>query len=590
MKRLCFFIMIALLITSMIFGCAPLPDFTGKPQTAKGGTTTDAKDVNIKDIDISVQNEKTVVTFSLLSGSRKAGYAESKLMHLPLYEIIMLDQPQRLMVRFDNISFWDYEQKDSWTVSGFIKGLFREVPAYNNSLTIFIQLSGSASFDVKEDEGNLIVTLTQEEENTASKYYCTANAFYEHQEGKWPESVAMQPVLCSDLINKLLISQPFDTKDEAQGYLNSIEETVKKALPDVGLSVISVAKNALPDFSSGIDYAMVESRGVLMKDGSLLSTPVLLENGRYLDTSSDGRILFSRLYKPEEPSMEQDNYLASEQLWLLHSDGHTQRINTAEFFMIFKAKFSADGRYLAILDSSIENRVLYVYDFKNDDMINLGEEGFGSQTADFSWSDTNSTLYAMTGNSDTKQMRSCAFAEDGSLQIQTVEEQEGAQGSVAVWNGRVFFADKTAGRVYEIGDTRRELTSGVDICAQPDSGDLLVLETLPSANDNVSTSLKLCNIDTGETVYITQNTDIEAFGFMPGGKVYFLDAMTGKATEGYPYELFVYDIASQSLQEIALCGTDEFATSASGVLYFIDYLGVVENGFYATFTYNISLN
>ena len=79
----------------------------------------------------------------------------------------------------------------------------------------------------------------------------------------------MQPVLCSDLTNKLLISRPFDSKDEAQGYLKSIEEKVKKALPDVSLSVVSVAKNALPDFTSGIDYAMVESRGVLMKDDSL---------------------------------------------------------------------------------------------------------------------------------------------------------------------------------------------------------------------------------------------------------------------------------------------------------------------------------
>ena len=300
--------------------------------------------------------------------------------------------------------------------------------------------------------------------------------------------------------------------------------------------------------------------------------------------------MFSRLYKPDQPSMEQDNYLASEQLWLLYADGHTQNIDTAEFFRVSKAKFSADGRYLAVLDFSIENSVLYVYDFNNKDLINLGEEGFGSQTSDFSWSDTGNVLFAMTGSGDTKQMRSCTFSEDASFAIQAVEEQQGAEGILAVWKGRVFFADKSAGRVYEIGDTRRELTTGVDICAQPDSGKLLVLETLPSSGENVLKSLKLYSIDTGETVYITQNTDIIGFGFMPGGKVYFLDAMTSNATEGYPNGLFVYDIASRSLQEIALCGTDEFATSASGVLYFIDYLGVVENGFYATFTYNTSFN
>ncbi len=588
MKRLCFWALCLILIASLAAGCAPQQDQSGAPQTTQGGTATDAKNINIKDIDILKQDENTVVTFSLLSGSRKAGYAESKLTQLPAYQIEMLDQPQRLKIKFDNISFWDYEPKDSWMESDTIQGLFREVPANNSSLIIFIQLTRSASFDVKEDEGNLVLTIKPGNENTDTKYYCTANAFYEHQEGRWPEAVDMQPVLCSDLQNKLLISHPFDTKEEAQAFMQSIEKPVKDALPEAALTVVGIGKNALPDFSSDIDYSFLENRGVLMKDGSFLNTAVLLDNGRYLDTALDGRVVFSRAYKPEEPSMQQDNYLMSERLWIQGADGRANIIDVSEFFLITKAKFSPDGRYLAILDSSIENSVLYVYDFTNTVLINLGEEGFGSQTTDFAWSDVGSTLYAMTGNSDTKQMRSCTFGADGSIQIQAVEELEGAEGSVAVRNGRVYFADKTTGRVYEIGETRRDLTGGVDICARSDSNQLLVLETQPSADEQVPTSLKLFNLDTGETVMITNGTDIVDFGFMPGGKVYFLDAKIADAAEGFPYGLFVYDIAGGTLQEIAVCGTDEFATSDSGVLYFIDYLGEVENGFYATFTYNLS--
>lgn len=588
MKRLCFWALCLILIASLAAGCAPQQDQSGAPQTTQGGTATDAKNINIKDIDILKQDENTVVTFSLLSGSRKAGYAESKLTQLPAYQIEMLDQPQRLKIKFDNISFWDYEPKDSWMESDTIQGLFREVPANNSSLIMFIQLTRSASFDVKEDEGNLVLTIKPGNENTDTKYYCTANAFYEHQEGRWPEAVDMQPVLCSDLQNKLLISHPFDTKEEAQAFMQNIEKPVKDALPEAALTVVGIGKNALPDFSSDIDYSFLENRGVLMKDGSFLNTSVLLDNGRYLDTAPDGRVVFSRAYKPEEPSMQQDNYLMSERLWIQGADGRANIIDVSEFFLITKAKFSPDGRYLAILDSSIENSVLYVYDFTNTVLINLGEEGFGSQTTDFAWSDVGSTLYAMTGNSDTKQMRSCTFGADGSIQIQAVEELEGAEGSVAVRNGRVYFADKTTGRVYEIGETRRDLTGGVDICARSDSNQLLVLETQPSADEQVPTSLKLFNLDTGETVMITNGTDIVDFGFMPGGKVYFLDAKIADAAEGFPYGLFVYDIAGGTLQEIAVCGTDEFATSDSGVLYFIDYLGEVENGFYATFTYNLS--
>lgn len=588
MKQIRFLIVFAILISGLLTGCVLNQEQSDAPQTAAGGVVSDANNINIKDIDITQQDGNTVVTFSLLSGSRTAGYAESKLTNLPAYEIKMLDQPQRLMVRFDNISFWDYEQKSSWALSDFLLGLFREVPSENDSLIIYIQLSRFATFDVSEDESNLTLTITPGDENQSTQYYCVSNAFYEHQEGKWPESVDMQPVLCSDLSNRLLISQPFDTSEEAQSYMQSIQETVNDALPNVVLSVVSVSKSALPDFLTDIDLAQVENRHVLMKDGNYPDMSVLLENGRYLDTASDGRIAFSRQYKPDEAAMEQDNYLMSERLWILDTNGRDQSIDISEFFEIDKALFSYDAKYLAILDSSIENSVLYVYDFDNETLFNLGEEGFGSQTSDFAWSDTDDTIYAMSGNDDTKQMRSCTFYEDGGLSIQAVEEQKGAEGSVAVWNGRLFFADKTEGKIYEIGATRRYITDGADIAVLPESGSLLVLEVKPSQDEQVLTSLKLCDIETGETEYIAEDTDIVSFGYMEGGKVYYLDAAIEDPSEGYPYGLLAYDVASGSLNENAVCSTNEFAISTSGMLYFIDYLGEANDGFYATYTYDLS--
>jgi len=588
LKKLSFFFAVLLLLTGLHAGCIPADDSESTPQPATGGVASVDSNINIKDIDITQQNEQTVVTFSLLSGSRKAGYPESKLAELPPYEIKLLDQPQRLMIRFDNISFRDYEPKVSWAISDFVLGLFREVPADDDSLIIYIQLSRSASFDVSEKEGSLSVALTPGKENESTQYYCVSNSFYEHQEGRWPEEIDMQPVLCSDLQTKLLISKPFDTKEEAESYMQSIKPQLKEALPDAVLSVIDVAKSALPDFITDIDYLQVEGHRVLMKDGTYPETSVLLENGRYLATAPDGSIAFSRFYKPEEPVLDQERFLMSEQLWILDANGRLQSINASEFFTIDKAAFSIDGRYIAILDKSIENRVLYVYDFESQTLINLGEEGFGSQTVDFTWSDASNTLYAMTGNDTTKQMKSCAFSGDGSIAISAVEEQEGAEGHVAVWQGRLFFADSAAGKIYEIAETRREITDGVDIRVQPDSNYLIVLETEPSQDEQVFTNLKLCDVDSGETQYIVQDSAIESFAFMRGGTVYYLDAMAENTKGDYPYGLYAYDIAIASLDEVALCSTNEFATSASGMLYFIDYLGEFNNGFYATYTYDLN--
>jgi hypothetical protein len=320
-------------------GCTSLNDVSGSPQSKTGGTNTAIKNINLKDIDIAEQDGSVVLTFSLISGSRTAGYSESKLTKLPPYKIEMLDQPQRLAITFENIGFWDYEKPDSMPMPGFLLGMFQEVPADSDSLTVYLQLSKAASFKSKELEGMLIVTLTPGDENTQTKYYCAANAFYQHQEGKWPKSIDMKPVLCSDLQNKLLISQPFGTREEAQSYLDSISDTVKSALPGIALSVVGVAKNALPDFSAEIDYSQVESNIVLTADGKRLDTPVLLENGRYLDTASDGRIAFSREYKTDEPALEQDAYLMSESLWILDTGGLAKNIDVSDSFLSKRQSF-----------------------------------------------------------------------------------------------------------------------------------------------------------------------------------------------------------------------------------------------------------
>lgn len=580
--------MVLLIFGALIAGCVPASDTNNGPQTASGGVDLPAENINIKDINITQQNGQAMLDFSLVSGSRKAGYTETKLTQLPAYEIKLLDQPQRLMIRFDHISFWDYEQKQTWALSDFILGVFREVPADGDSLIIYVQLSAEASFDVQEDEGNLKVTVTPGTAAEEKKYYCVANAFYEHQEGRWPGTVDMQPVLCSDLQNKLLISSPFETQGEAQSYADSIETKVSETLPGTKLFVVEIQSGALPDFSDDIDYSKAEQRNLLIKNGTYLDTPVLLENGYYLATSADGRIAFSRKYKPEEPALEQDSYLLSDRLWIL-ANGRSQSLDISEFYSIKEAAFSPDGRYIALLDASIENSVLYVYDFENATLINLGEEGFGSQTAEFAWSDINNTLYAITGyDALHMQMRSCTFADDGSMQIGTLEEEQSGSGSIAVHQNRLFYADSAAGRVYEIGDTRRELTNGVDLCSYVSSNQLLVLEALPSKNEQTLTNLKLCDIDTGETILVSQDSGIIDFGFGRDGKVYYIDAMIENPQEGYPYGLFVYNPQTDTNEQIALCGTEWFASDAPGVLYFIDYIDDGENGFNATYKYDLS--
>ena len=561
--------------------------------TAAGGNAEAAENINIKDIDITAEKEDTVITLSLLCGSREAGYPESKLTALPEYEVTVLDQPQRLKITLHHISFWDYQPKASWALSDFLLGVFREVPADNDTLILYVQLSRAATFAVEESEGSLAVRLTPGKENESAKFYCASNSFYEHQEGTWPDSIDMSPVLCSDLENKLLISPPFATQEEAEAFLESAQSDVSAALPNNALYVIELGPNALPDYSSDVDYTASEGKNVVMVNNVRAETPLLLENGKYLAAAPDGKIAFSRSYKPEEPALEQDSYLLSEKLWILDTNGRIQSVDVSDFYSIQDAAFSADSRYICIRDVSMVNRVLYVYDFEAKQLINLGEEGFGNQTAAFAWSDQGDVLYAMTGYGS-MQMMSCTFAADGSVSIDAVEEEAGAEGKLAVSNGRLFFADNFAGysgKIYEVDESRREITDGVDFAISPDGNTMLVLEITDSEDEEVLTSLKLCDIQTGETTYIAENTDIVSFCFSQnGGKVYYTDALIDNPSGEYQFGLYSYDIASGTPPEqAALCTTGMFVPSSqAGQLYFISYFEKTEGSYYATYTYNFN--
>ena len=593
-------IIILILVTLMLLlGCAPQAEQTEDAytplQTATGGVAEPADNINVKDIDITSDGADTVLTILMLSGSRAAGYTESKLVSLPEYEITQLKQPQRLMIRLHDISFWDYETKDDWALSDFVLGMFREVPADDDSLILYIQLSRSAEFAVDEVDGDLVIRLTPGAAGDTDMYYCVANAFFEHQEGIWPQSIDMLPVLCSDGTNKMLISQPFESKPQAQAFAQTANNTLQAALKEASVYVIALSAGALPDYTSGVDISLSDDKSVVMKDGVLMDTPLLLQNGKYLATAADGRIAFSRSYKPEEPALEQDIYLLSEKLWLLDPNGRIQNIDVSEFFSISDAAFSMDGRYLAILDVSIENRVLYIYDFETEKPFNLGEEGFGNQTASFAWSDTGNTLYAMTGRQGAMQLMSCTFMPDGTHDFPiAVEEQAGAEGALAESNGRLLFADNFAGDtgvIYEIGDTRREITTGSDLRVSPDGKTLLVLEAIAMEGEERLTSLKLVDIETGEATVIVSSVEVSAFCFMQdGGKVYFIDAAVAEPRGEYIYALFSYDIISGSLEQVALTSTDDFAQgSQPGEIYLIDYIDDAEQGFYATFVYDSSL-
>ncbi len=587
-KTIC--IMAILTAVILLFGCANRNETESPLQSASGGSVNTESNTNLKDINITTDGEETVVKLSFLSGSRKAGSTESKLLSVPEYTVEQLSAPERIKITLQNISFWDYQQKDSWALSDFLLGLFQEAPADNDSLIVYLQLSRAAEFTVEDIEEDLVIRLKPMKAQKTKYYYCITNSFNEHQEGTWPGDIDMTPVLCSDLKNKLLISQPFDTMGDAESFRDSINTVLQRALPGSSLSVVDLEAGTLPDYTD-ISISAEENKSVVMKDEAYASTPLLLQNGRYLAMAGDGTIVFSRSNRTEETAGAQAGYASSDQLWIMDASGRVKGVSISGtmFNTIDSAQFSADSRYICILDVTIENSVLYVYDLITETLWNLGEEGFGTQTAAFAWSDKQNTLYAMTGHDNILQLLSCTFQEEGSPLIQAVEEEPGAAGRLIVSKGVVYFADSAAAVVYRIGDQRTEITAGIDFEVSPDGNAMAVLETKIIENERVLTNLKLCDIVTGKCLEIVDNAEIVSFGFSSNGStVYYTDAAIGsEAVDGYRFGLFGYDIASEKNEMLALSATGDIAIGETGDIFLMQFIDEASGSFYTTYQYNL---
>lgn len=590
-------LIIIIIIIALLAGCRtdnPPPESTPTPdQTATGGVPEPAENVNVKDIDILQKGDSTVITISMLSGSRQNGYNESKLAELPEYEITLLEKPERLKITLDHISFWDYEPKESWELSNFVVGLFREVPADNDKLILYVQLTQNATFTYEQIDGDLVITLTPGEMVAAPDYFCVADGFLEHQDGTWPDSIEMQPVLCSDGINKLLISQPFNSESEAMSFAAQKNIVLQNIIKDKEIYVVSLQAGTLPSHEHSDGTTSLEDYSVVLSQDVVVKTPPILENGKYLASSKDGRIAFSRRYKPEEPSLEQDVYLYSDKVWILDPNGRMTELDVPEFFSVEKAAFSSDGTLLAILDVSIENSVLYVYDFEKGEPYNLGEEGFGSLTYSFVWSDTKNTLYAMTGSDEASiQLKGCDFEEEN-RNIYAVEEKAGGPGSLDINNDGIYFADRTVhdgGSVYKITDTRRQqICTGVDIKISDTDNNMLVLESYASGGEERTTNLKLCDIETTECRYIAQNVDIENYAFSYNFSKVFYTVPAKDPVDEYLYEFVSYDIVTGVAEVVALTSTSHFEVSSQpGEIYFIKEIVDNEQANIATFVYNFN--
>ncbi|MGI6152794.1 MAG: hypothetical protein ACOYJB_03005 [Christensenellaceae bacterium] len=625
-----------LLATAALMSCGmdlDTPDVIGAGRSKGGGNESLGRNVNLKDMAVEIQGDDTVITLSFLMGSRNSDVAEQKISDVPIYRVSMLEAPARMQVDM-NIDYMDYASENERFSDSMITGTFRTIYSTGDHVSLYFQLSGQAEAEVTEQEDKLVIRLSPIEPPARAydAYFVRLNAYEEFSQSLISHDLGLTPTLAEDLTEITLLSEPFTSEEAASGKAQEVNEAIAGTVPNKSAYVFEMSTDGLPVADrEAEEEEVVAQKSVFMKEGTPLTLPVLVENGRYLCSLPDGSIAYARSYIPN--TEEDEELVVKEKIWMIETSGKMTELALPDFYSIEEVAASPDGQYLAILDTGIENKVLYVLDMASGVLMNLGEEGFGDYTASFVWDDAQPTIYAMTGYGGALQLTKYDFTAEQYDRISSIEEQNGADSRIALANGKIYFADNTAGEngegaIYAVDiqtAERVQVADGIEFALAKNGENLVAVTAVLEDEVNLVFDFRLVELgnmseggeplpeegpepneeeqaaeDEDETDaekdessamggegLIAEGILPESYSFDMGGNVFYYATRTYEGvTEEFPVALLRYDIDTGKTEVLAYSATGTFVSgAAAGELYIIDSYIRDYNNYYVTYRY-----
>ena len=595
--RIKFIVVAAMLVLYMLLpACQAEGTSTSGIESAQSisGGQDQGGDTNLKDISVASDGKTTVITMSFIKGSRKSAVNETKLNGVPKYNAALLSLPQRLCVTL-NVDYWDYQKSDEWFRNSLVCGSFKTINSADDSLSLYFQLTGDTAASFEENGDRLIVTLEPRTSGDDKAYFVGLNAYEEYEQNLIPAGLGFTPTLCSDSSNIILISSPFASQQKAEEFASEVAGQIAGVAATKKPYTFELKTGSLPQYNSTIDLEEVNQKLILQVDGKGLTLPVLVENGRYLCTSSDGNILYARSYFPD--SGEDTPSTQKERLWIIGRNGEKTELDLPNFSYVEQAAFSQDGKYLAILDTSMHAKVLYVYTMETGELNNLGEEGFGDITSSFAWDTGRDTVYAMTGHSS-MQLTRYDFDEPQGSRISPVEAAAGAESTIATDGKSLFFADPNvlnaggaAGQIYAVDiltGTRGLLTPGISFKLSPDGNYLATLTPSVSGGKEL-VDINIVNLSSGESLLVASGVSVDDYEFGVDSNNLFFTTSTYEGIGGMYHNAFLmYSIADRTSRLIGYSTAETIRRGQTqNEMYLIDFFDAVKDNFYVTYIYTL---
>lgn len=580
------------------------------------------EEANAYALSVAQSGETTKLAFTFKTGSRMSGTAnEGAAQGVPQYRAWLETAPARLMLRFDGLSYWDFERRD-WEKAGLVLGYFRyglanpaasqadaapaeettgeepaeqaegEAPA-TESVYLCFQLSQEAAFQVQEQGDGLTVTLLPASQETAAEpeeeaaWYLIGNGFRDYCEGTLLGAERMTPTYTAGLDQVVLISKAYASDIEAELAKRQLLEQNPGAV-EADWMAVQLGADGLPAFDETARQQAVFAEAVQRRNGQVAGAQVCLADGLFLSTVPrrlGGGILYSKRIT-EGIGVDAIRY---EELYILDSQNKEKRLLDYAFATVERAVFSPDGRKLAVLEREAERTNLYVVDVDTRDVITeLTRAGFGDTVSALCWDSMGSVLFAVSGSGE-MQVHAYDFNVPDETKRHTVVDKNGAnEGRIGYCGGEVYFvqSDMEGDTIYAIkpeGGVRKAFCQGGAFALSPNNAYMAVSGASGIAG-GPGGGLLLRDMQTGQTQTITDAFAVYDFVWSQDGSIlyYFENRLSGGEGEGgedasapqapqdpYPYTLWAYVLESGESRPVCdLASTRIAASSWANRLYY----------------------
>jgi len=575
-KKLKIFITVLVLVVAIVAGifvfksCGANGEETPPPynpagynntaHTATGGS--EQKDANINNIAFENKDNAVCINFKFVSGSViDEGIAPCG---IPQYTVSFVPEPLRLKVVFSNIEYWDYMVSGlAEDTTGIIDGMFQVSPDENSKdVTLYFSLAQSVQFKITENEDTLTVSLLPEEKvNEVEKWYLVSDLYYEYQLGNMPEC-GFTPMLCNDKISVIMISQAYNTQEEAN---NELTRLLTSTLEGKNVRIISLKESELPKYTDDADAQALLSESVLSINGAKTTLPLFFADARFLCWLPDGS---GALFAKNENGMER--------LYVADKSGTKYQLSDKDFSTVTQAVYSSDGSRIAFIEQAEDASLVTVLDVASGKITVINDEKnpWGEIILDVQLNGNGTKLFCLSG----KSIYSIKTYDFASGEVTTLKDNILLESDLVYNSGYLYYCDvvneyEAVVRINSNGGDAELIHKGAQFSVSPDGKRLAVI------SENYITAvcdLLLVNIEDKSSQIVLDDIVTSEFFFSSDSESIFYVLETGDPE--YYYQIIRYDISTMSTYTLAQCLNSVVSPSNKPNEVIISVINESENG------------